>query len=175
MSFAHADPVLWSVGARLLLTVDGTSLTSINRATGRADWSVGLADRPLMDPSRQVIAIDDSAYAANYGLLRRISLKQGTCDWEQFLGSATDQWSIAGSHTLLAAWPQSSTAARSTDSCVVWCDAKTGRIVQKTKCGESERVVAVTGDEHGWLIQTDRRLTAMQRTPERRDIAANPK
>lgn len=179
MSFANADPVLWPAGQRLLLTVDGTSLTSINRATGRTDWSVGLADRPLVDPSRQVIAIDDHAYAANYGLLRRISLKQGTCDWEQFLGNATDQWSIAGSHSLIAAWPQSlpvaGSSARAAESFVVWCDAKTGRIVQKTKCGESERALSVTGDEHGWLIQTDRSLTAMQRGSERRDIAAKPK
>ncbi len=176
VSFAHVDPVLWSAGGRLLLTVDGTTLASVNRSTGRPDWSVGIADRPLNVPGAQVVATDDAAFAASHGLLRRISLKYGDCQWERFLGSAADQWRVAACGGLIAAWPVPSRsgpdAHRSVPQSIVWCDAKTGRVIQQMTVANNERVLDVTADEHGCLVQTDRTLVAFRPAAAPRDIVS---
>jgi len=136
--------------------VDGMTLVGVNRLTGRSDWSVGLADVPLSRPSDQVIATDDAAFAASHGLLRRVSLKYGDLQWERFLGSAHDQWRVAACGGLIAAWPIGSP----TDSPrhVVWCDAQTGRIVQRVHLPGGERPVQVNGDGRDCLVVTDRGL-----------------
>ncbi len=176
MSFAHVDPVLWPAGSQLLLTVDGTTLASVNRLTGLPDWSVGIADRPLKVPAGQVIAHDQAAFAASHGLLRRISLEYGVCQWEQFLGSTADQWRVVACKDSIAAWPVelgSATASPSpSPQFIVWCDARTGRILQRMNLAKGERVIDVTNDEHGCLVQTDRSLVAFQTNSEQRDVVS---
>jgi outer membrane protein assembly factor BamB/tetratricopeptide (TPR) repeat protein len=176
MSFAHVDPILWSAGGRLLLTVDGTTLTSVNPLTGRADWSVGIADRPLKNPGTQVVATRDAAFAASHGLLRRISLKYGGCNWEQFLGTTADQWRVADCGELIAAWPvetpnRGDSSVRSPQH-IIWCDARTGRVIQQLTIGTDERVLDVTGDEHGCLVRTNKTLVAFRPAAEAREIAS---
>jgi outer membrane protein assembly factor BamB/tetratricopeptide (TPR) repeat protein len=176
MSFAHVDPYLWSAGSRILLTVDGLTLAGVNRATGHADWSVGIAGRPFLNPARQVIATDDSAFAASQGLLRRISLRYGTCEWEQFLGSATEQWRVAAVHDTVAAWPADSVESHQQKaSFVVWCDTNDGRILQRLNLPKGERVVDAIGDEQGWLVQTNQNLIAFRSSGERQVVATSGK
>lgn len=176
MSFAHIDPYLWSAGSRLLLTVDGMTLAGVNRATGRADWSVGIAGRPFQHPAQQVAATDDSAFAASQGLLRRISLKYGTCEWEQFLGSATEQWRVAASHDAVAAWPVDVTEPlKQKHSFVVWCNIEDGRILQRMTLPKGERVVDAIGDEQGWLVQTNQNLIAFRPSGQRQVVATADK
>eukprot|EP00456_Euglypha_rotunda_P072543 TRINITY_DN656_c0_g1_i14.p1 TRINITY_DN656_c0_g1~~TRINITY_DN656_c0_g1_i14.p1 ORF type:complete len:593 (+),score=129.13 TRINITY_DN656_c0_g1_i14:248-1780(+) len=179
MSFAHLDPVLWSAGSRVLLTVDGMTLVSINRSTGRADWSVGISDRPLRHPSRQVIAKDEFAYATCQGLLRRISLETGKREWERFLGSATEQWRVVASDEAVAAWPIASSdsvdAKKQNSSFVVWCDGRDGRILHRLNFPRGEQAVEVTCDEQGWLVQTNQSLIAFRPVGLRVDVAAAEK
>ena len=175
MSFAHVDPVLWSDGSQLLLSIDGTTLASVNRTTGTPNWSTGLADRPLKTPASQVITHGDAAFAASHGLLRRISLKYGDCQWERFLGTATDQWRVCACGELIAAWPvESKTEINSSGprQIVVWCDARTGRIIQRMSIANEERMINVTGDERGCLVQTDRSLIAFRAAGDRADVVS---
>jgi len=159
MSFVYTDPVLWSAGDHLLLTVDGTTLCRINRTNGRADWSAGIAVRPLSDPRNQVISTDQAAFAASQGLLRRISLSNGSCDWERYLGSVAEQWRVSSDGRTLAAWPVDRGENPSRDS-VVLCDVRTGRLIQRIPVPAESSITDVTWDEHGCLITGADRLAA---------------
>lgn len=164
MSFSHVDPVLWQSGGQLLLTVDGMTLTSIQRSTGKAEWSAGIAHLPLKSPARQVISMGDAAFAASHGLLRRISLKYGDCQWERFLGSTADQWQVAPCGDLIAAWPLVSSETADNKALqprfVIWCDARTGRILQRLTVRPDERILDVTSDELGSLVTTSHAVIA---------------
>lgn len=176
MSFAYVDPVIWTAGSQLLMTIDGTTLTSVNRTTGRAEWTAGVSDRPMEFPARQVIATSDAAFAANQGLLRRISLKNGERQWERFLGSTADQWQVAASGELVAAWPI--IPAKPTDSgsqaptFVSWSDVTSGRIVQRMTITPDEQILDVSGDDQGWLVRTSRRIVAFSSASGQRDVVA---
>jgi len=172
MSFAHTDPVLWPAGNHLLLTVDGTTLASINRSTGRADWSVGIADSPLSDPRRQVVANGDAAFAASQGMLKSVSLVNGVSRWERYLDSTADQWGIAVRNGLVATWPLMArgAGARRSRPFVIVCDAATGRILQRVTVSRDEQLLDVLGDDQGFLIRTDRALAAFRAKSETRDV-----
>ncbi len=158
MSFSHVDPVLWQANRQLLLTVDGMTLSSLDRRTGTAQWTVGIAHLPLQYPERQIIASGDAAFAASHGLLRRISLKYGDCQWERFLGSTADQWQVAACGDLIAAWPIE--LNQSQPPFVVWCDARTGRILQRLTLPAGNEVQSVTSDEQGCLVKTRNEIIA---------------
>ena len=160
MSFAHVDPVTWTSRRQLLLTVDGTTLVEISRDTGRVVWSAGLADLPLTDPARQVIATGNTAFVASRGLLRSISLKNGERRWEQFLGQGGEQWQVAACGPLIAAWPVFS--RESSAKSVVWCDADSGRVVQRLNLPLETRSLAVVGDERGATVLTDLNVVALR-------------
>lgn len=169
MSFAHVDPVLWSAGEQLLLTVDGTTLAQIEPLTGRALWASGIADLPLIDPATQVIATSDAAFAASNGSLRRVALKYGDCQWERFLGSVAEQWRVADCHGLIAAWPTASSAKESPRQSIVWCDARSGRILQQMNIAKGDRVSNVTADSKSCLVVTDRTIVAFRAGSEARE------
>ena len=160
MSFAHVDPVTWTSRPHLLLTVDGTTLVEINRDTGRVAWSAGLCDLPLTDPTRQVISANDAAFVASRGLLRCVSLKNGERRWEQFLGQADEQWRVAACGSLIAAWPIS--ARESSTMSVVWCEADSGRIVQRLNLPLGTRSLSLIGDERGASVLTDLNVIALR-------------
>ena len=182
MSFAHTDPVAWNSQQHLLLTIDGTTLTDIHRETGRALWSAGLTDWPLIDPVHQVVANDTTVFVASRGCVRAISLNNGQRLWERFVGDETSsaefanessnhgQWNVAACGSVVAAWPmtptgstpQSGSAVRS-----IWfCAADSGRIVQRCQLPANAKTASVTGDPSGTLIVTDRAIIAFRpRTP----------
>ncbi len=161
MSFSHVDPVLWQSNHQLLLTVDGMTLSNLHRRTGTAEWTVGIAHLPLQSPERQIIASGDAAFAASHGLLRRISLKYGDCQWERFLGSTADQWQVAACGDVIAAWPIDSIGLnQSQPPFVVWCDARTGRILQRLTLPVGDQIQAVTSDEQGCLVKTRNEIIA---------------
>ena len=180
MSFAHTDPVAWTSHQHLLLTIDGTTLTDIHRETGRALWSAGLTDWPLIDPVRQVVTNDTTAFVASRGCVRAISLNTGQRIWERFVGDETrsaetanvssshGQWSVAVCHSLIAAWPMTSTSsAPQTDSpfrSVCFCAADSGRIVQRCQLPSNAQSAAVANDSNGALIVTDRGIIALRPT-----------
>jgi outer membrane protein assembly factor BamB/tetratricopeptide (TPR) repeat protein len=176
VSYAYVDPVLWTSGPRLLMTIDGTSLTSVNRATGQAEWTAGISDRPMEFPARQVIATSDAAFAASQGLLRRISLKNGERQWERYLGSTADQWQVTATGKLVAAWPivppTETDSARQTPTFVAWCDAASGRIVQTMTITSDEHPRNVSSDDQGWLVRTSRRIVAFSSAPGQRDVVS---
>lgn len=167
MSFAHVDPVVWSAGSALMTTVDGTTLVRIDPLTGMASWTAGVADVPLMAPARQVISTGDAAYVASQGLLRQISLKTGECTWQRYLGTIADQWRLAICGDLVAAWPvesgiQGKPPRPGTRQSIVWCDRHSGHLVQTTAFAPGERVLNLTADELGGLVQTDQNLIAFR-------------
>jgi outer membrane protein assembly factor BamB len=163
LSYAHAHPVLWQSGKQMLLTVDGTTLVGLSGANGQAEWSAGIADRPLVNPAQQVVAQGGAAFAASHGLLRRVSLMTGECEWERYLGSAAEQWRVTPSRALLAAWPIGNPPGASTPNpqAIVWCDLTTGQILQRMFVDQAETVDTVHCDPLGWLILTDRRVLAL--------------
>jgi len=161
MSFSHVDPVMWQANGQLLLTIDGLTLSSLNLRDGTSEWTAGIAHLPLQYPERQVIASGDAFFAASHGLLRRISLKYGDCQWERFLGSTADQWQVAACGDLIAAWPLDAKGQRqSQGSFVVWCDARTGRILQRLNLSAGDEIQAVTSDEQGCLVKTRTEIIA---------------
>ncbi|MBS0202827.1 MAG: PQQ-binding-like beta-propeller repeat protein [Planctomycetes bacterium] len=172
MSFANADPVVWSHAGQLLATIDGSTLASIDPLSGRTGWSVGIANRPLARPAAQVVVVGDAALAASNGLLRRIHLKHGDCQWERYLGSPADQWQLAPCGELVAAWPVSDTVADPAIDrpFIVWCDARTGRILQRLNIASGETIRNVIGDSRGCLVTTDHHLTAFRHHPESRQL-----
>ena len=159
MSFAHLDPIPWSLRQHLLLTIDGTTLTEIHRDTGRVVWSAGLCDLPLIDPARQMIATNDAAFVASRGMLRSVSLANGERRWEQFLGQGGDQWRVAACGPLIAAWPMDS--RDTTPASVVWCDANSGQIVERLGLPPRTKSLSVIGDEQGALVLTDTNVVAL--------------
>ena len=175
MSFANTDPVVWSAAGQLLLTIDGSTLASIDPLTGRTDWSAGLADRPLTRPATQVIVVGDAALAASNGLLRRVALKHGDCQWERYLESSADQWQLAACGELVAAWAVSGSETDSVQHrpFIVWCDARTGRIVQRLNVAPGERILDVSGDSRGCLVSTDRRLLAFRPNQDSQAVATS--
>lgn len=174
MSFAHTNPRLWSVDGQLLLAVDGTTLSAINRTQGRTDWSVGLAARPLTDPALQIVTTDHAAFAANSGLLRRISLQDGTCSWEQYLGGTSEQWQIAAEGRRVAAWPQVPDGAGRPTGAVVLCDARTGRITQRIPVRDSRLPTRLAWDETGCLIWNSQRVDGYVAAAETDGLARMP-
>ena len=161
MSFSHVDPVMWQANGQLLLTIDGLTLSSLNLRDGTSEWTAGIAHLPLQYPERQVIASGDAVFAASHGLLRRISLKYGDCQWERFLGSTADQWQVAACGDLIAAWPLDAKGQRqSQGSFVVWCDARTGRILQRLNLSAGDEIQAVTSDEQGCMVKTRTEIIA---------------
>ena len=160
MSFAHSEPVTWNSNQHLLLTVDGTTLTEINRETGHVTWSAGLCDLPLVEPEQQVITSNESAFVASRGLLRCISLKNGERRWEQFLGPGDAQWRVSMCGPLIAAWPMPSGA--SSTMAVVWCQADSGQVVQRLNLPLETKSISVVGDERGALVLTDSNVIALR-------------
>ena len=160
MSFAHVDPVPWTARQHLLLTVDGTTLVEMHRDTGRVVWSSGLCDLPLVEPSRQVLATDEAIFVASRGVLRSVSLKNGERRWETFLGRGGDQWQTAACGPLIAAWPMDPRG--SSPASVVWCDAASGRIVERLSLPSGTKSVSVVGDERGATILTDLNVIALR-------------
>ena len=181
MSFAHTDPVAWTSQQHLLLTIDGTTLTDIHREAGRALWSAGLADWPLIDPARQVIANDTTVFVASHGCVRAISLNNGQRLWEQFVGDETTsaefanessnhgQWNVASCGPLVAAWPMASTGSPpqtgSTVRSVWFCAADSGHIVQHCQLPANAKTASVTGNSSGTLVVTDRGIIALRPRP----------
>ncbi len=163
MSFAHVDPVPWTARQKSLLTVDGTTLVEIHRDTGRVVWSAGLCDLPLIEPARQVIANDEAAFVASRGLLRSVSLTNGERRWEQFLGEGDEQWQLAVCGPLIAAWPRDSRGSPPASiKSVIWCDAASGRIVERLGLPPQTRSLSVLGDERGVVVLTEADIIALR-------------
>ncbi len=182
MSFAHTDPVAWTSRQHLLLTIDGTTLTDIHRETGRAVWSAGLTDWPLIDSVRQVVTNDTTAFVASRGCVRAISLSNGQQLWERFVGEETSsaktanqssnqgQWNVAVCNSLIAAWPMALTGpAPQTDlpfRSVCFCAADSGRIIQRCQLPSKAKSASVANDSNGTLIVTDRGIIALRPMPQ---------
>lgn len=170
MSFAYVNPVVWMSGSTLLTIVDGTTLARIDLLTGRPVWTAGIADAPLTSPARQIVCSGDAAYIASQGILRQISLTNGKCLWQRYLGSITDQWRLAICDDLIAAWPMSTETQgpapreRARQS-IVWCELPTGRIVQTTAFDSGEHIVNLTTNDSGCLVQTSQKLIALRDSP----------
>ena len=170
MSFAHLDPVIGLQGDRLLLTVDGTTLIEIDAENGTPKWSSGLVDLPLVDPPRQFSVRENSLFVAGRGMLRCVSLSDGQRLWETFLGRTEEQWRTVACGPLIAAWPLS--PRKSQPVSIVWCDARTGQIVQRTALPLEADFVDVIRDEHGVIVCTDRSVAALISSP-RKAMAAS--
>jgi outer membrane protein assembly factor BamB len=156
LSYAYVDPVLWRHGERLFVTMDGTTLSEIDTRTGSPLWASGIAESPLVDPSRQVTTNGEAAFAASRGLLRAVSLQDGTQLWRRFIGEDQDQWQVAVCGGNVAAWPVSNPKA------ITWCNVSNGQPLQKSKLPDQTRRVKVEPTETGCLVISDSGIRALR-------------
>ena len=126
-SHANTAPRLWSQADRLLLLMDGDTLSRLAPETGRPQWDQRFTPLPLPFPEQAVAFDRDHIYAAEGHTFHCLSWKDGRVLWKHQLPDAP-AWAIRQSGRFLIAAPWKTAG---TESQAVIVDARSGERVQE--------------------------------------------
>lgn len=154
-SHAFTDPWLFTDEGEWFIVQDGETLLRVDALTGQPLWTVGLADRPLLDPASQACLARRQLIAAADNRVRAINLATGKPLWTRSLEAAPNSptarsasdvhWSVTDIGGQLLVTPTHATTAVDT----VWVlDAQTGRPTQTWRLDQPATQVEV-------LLHTD--------------------
>ncbi len=126
-SHANTAPRLWSRAGRLLLLMDGDTLSSLSPETGRPLWDHRVSPLPLPFPEQAAAFDRDHIYIAEGRSLSCLSWKDGRVLWKHQLPPAS-AWAIRKSGRFLIAAPWKTPGP---ESQAVIVDARSGERVQE--------------------------------------------
>ncbi|HVV99739.1 MAG TPA: PQQ-binding-like beta-propeller repeat protein [Planctomycetaceae bacterium] len=125
---ANASPAMLSNGAHLLIVIDGDTLVKLNPLDGRTQWRRWLGNEPVGRAHQLACLDDESVYIASTGVLRCVSLADGSERWQQPLGPRNSVWKTSLVGSILAVAPQRLSGR---PPFVELCEARSGRPIER--------------------------------------------
>lgn len=130
---AHGEPEIITDGQIMVVLEDRQFATRLDVESGQPLWRKSISRHPVESPSRTIQLGSNDLFVISNQIVRSISLKDGTQNWQQHLPSG--QWSFQPADQALLCIrnsPLSNTSnAESSGSTIAVLDPSDGRILQR--------------------------------------------